>query len=143
MLLHVVLIEVQIKCLLHNTVLNRLYKRYPHVKCFCLDQFVNEKKYYDYLKESKNVIHPHMHIQGESYFPSVAVASVLARYLLLKEYQRLNAKYHLVFPRGSSHQVELFATTLVQKYSLAVLQTLCKQHFANYRRFWQEYQKKP
>ena len=125
---------VQIKCLLHNAVLNKLHLRYPKINFFYLDQFVNEKKYYTYLQKEKKIIHPIMRTQGENHFPSVALASVLARYLLLKEYQKLNQKYHLSFPFGSSNIVDRFAIKFIHQYSLKIFQQIAKQHFKNYQR---------
>ena len=71
------------------------------------------------------------HTKGESYFPSVALASVIARYCFLKEKEILEAKYGMEIPFGASKKVNEFAINFVKKYSLDELKKISKNNFKN------------
>lgn len=123
----------QIKAMLHNRVLLNLQKRKPDCKTFYIDQFCDEKLYYNYLKNEKEIVRNiTFKTKGESYYPSVALASMIARYCFLQEMDVLSKKYNMNFPRGASKTVDEFATIFIQKYSLEELKKVCKTNFTNF-----------
>ena len=123
----------QIKAILHNKVLLNLQKRKPNCKTFYIDQFCEEKLYYNYLKNEKEVVkNITFKTKGESYYPSVALASMIARYCFLQEMEVLSKKYNMTFPKGASKTVDEFANVFIQKYSLEELKKVCKINFANF-----------
>ena len=76
----------QIKCILHNFVLTKLHDRFPYVKNVYIDQFTPENKYYEALGKIDHITDGVVFKEkGESYFPSVALASCIARYFFLIE----------------------------------------------------------
>lgn len=126
---------VSLKCWMHQTVLFNLHQRYPKISYFCIDQFVNSNKYYDYIPKEKKIPYPiHFHIKGEQFFPSVALASVLARYSFLCYLQRWQKKYCTVIPRGSNSKVDTWAASFAKKYGITTLNKIIKQNFRNYQR---------
>ena len=81
----------KIKCCLHNRALFNLHAKYPKITNFYVDQFVESDKYYEYLEKEKKVLHDiYFHTKGETYFPSVALASVIARYSFLRKMEYPN-----------------------------------------------------
>ena len=123
----------QIKAMLHNRVLLNLQKRKPDCKTFYIDQFCDEKLYYKYLKNEKEIVRNiTFKTKGESYYPSVALASMIARYCFLQEMDVLSKKYNMNFPKGASKTVDEFATVFIQKYSLEELKKVCKINFTNF-----------
>ena len=122
----------EIKCKLHNQVLLNLKKKFPKVKGVYIDQFVNENKYYKYLSDTKVVVKDiTFKTKGESYFPCVAVASIIARYSFLKKMEKLSKKYEMEIPFGASKKVTEFAKEFAAKYGKDELLKVVKKNFAN------------
>lgn len=123
-----------LKAKMHNRALLNLFKQFPDVKNIFVDQFVGEEKYYSYLND-KNEIKVHnitFKTKGESSYPSVALASVMARYAFLKEKERLEKKYKMTIPFGASTKADEFAKEFIKKYGLKEFNKICKKNFANY-----------
>ena len=122
------------KAKMHNRALLNMHKEYEDVLNIFVDQFVKEDTYYKYLNDAKEeqVKDILFRTKGESYFPSVALASVIARYSYLKEMERLSEKYEMDFPFGASKKVTAFAVEFVKKYGEDELYKIAKKNFANY-----------
>ena len=121
-----------LKAKLHNKALSNLRKRFPKTKEFYIDEFCSPKKYFSYLVDQEEIISDvTFHTKGESYYPSVALASVIARYCFLKEKEILEAKYGMEIPFGASKKVNEFAINFVKKYSLDELKKISKNNFKN------------
>ena len=122
------------KAKMHNRALLNMHKQYEDVLNIFVDQFATEKTYYKYLNDPneelvKGII---FKTKGESFFPCVALASVIARYAYLKEMEALSKKYQMNFPFGASGKVTAFAKEFVEKYGEAELYKVAKKNFANY-----------
>lgn len=125
----------EMKVKLHNQVLLNLKKKYPSVKNFFIDEFTAKEKYYEYLEKTPEVVKDlNFKTKGESYFPSVAVGSIIARYSFLQKMEQLSKKYKLEFPHGSSLKVDAFAEKFVEKYGLEEIKKVAKTNFINYKR---------
>lgn len=123
----------EMKVKLHNQVLKNLLKKYPNTKNILVDQFLTEKNYYNYLKDEKDAVkNIKFKTKGESYFPSVAVGSIIARYSFLNKMKSLSDKYDMDIPFGASKKVTDFAKQFVKKYSKEELVKVVKKNFANY-----------
>jgi len=77
-----------------------------------LDKYTENSNYYSQLKtlvNKKDLDYKHTYYiralttKAESYYLGVAAASVVARYVFLNEIEKLNKKYNLNFPLGSSN----------------------------------------
>ena len=122
------------KAKMHNRALLNLHKERPNVLNIFIDQFVKEETYYKYLddpneEQVKGII---FRTKGESCFPCVALASVIARYAYLLEMKKLSQKYGMEFPFGASQKVTDFAKKFVKKYGEKELDKVAKKNFANY-----------
>lgn len=122
-----------IKAKMHNSALLNLKTMFPHVKNIFVDQFAKEETYYKYLSLTKNVVRNiTFKTKGETYYPCVAVASMVARYFFLKEKQKLEEKYGLTFPFGAGSKANQFAINFIQKFGLEEFDKIAKKNFANY-----------
>ena len=122
------------KAKMHNRALLNMHKEYIDVLNIFVDQFVAEKTYYKYLNDAneEQVKDITFRTKGESYFPCVALASVIARYSYLKEMEKLSEKYGMDFPFGASKKVTEFAKRFLEKYGEKELYKVAKKNFANY-----------
>ena len=129
-----------LKAKMHNRALLNLYRRFPDTKFLFVDQFCAEQKYFSYLtdKMETKVTNITFKTKGETYYPSVALASVLARYSFLKEKEKLENKYGMTFPFGAGSKVDEFAKEFLKKFGKEELDKLVKQNFANYKKLFED-----
>ena len=123
-----------LKAKMHNRALSNLHQKYIDVIAIYVDQFVSEEKYYSYLNKDDEPIVKGISFKtkGESRFPCVALASVIARYSLLLEKDKLENKYELSFPFGAGKQVDEFKKVLLEKVGPEEFDKLVKKNFKNY-----------
>lgn len=122
----------KIKAMLHNRALRILATRHSDYKTAYIDQFCSLKSYLEYIEEPiiDKVV---LRTKAESLFPSVALASVIARYTFLKEMAKLGTIYHTTFPLGASTKVDDFAKDFIQKHGLQTMSHVCKTKFRNWK----------
>ena len=129
---------VSLKCMLHNTALKNLQTSY-HSAVIFIDEFVNPKKYYSYLKDEPYVVYNiNFKNKGETYYPSVALSSCIARYYLLKEKEKLDTKYDLNFPFGAGKKVDEFLKEFIDKFGLEEAKKIVKKNFKNFIKLFEE-----
>lgn len=123
-----------LKAKMHNRALFNLTKQYPEVTNIFVDQFVEERTYYKYLNDAneEQVKGITFKTKGESHFPCVALASVIARYSFLLEMNKLNEKYGVTIPFGASNKVNEFAKEFINKFGIEEFDKIAKKNFANY-----------
>ena len=123
-----------LKAKMHNRALNNLHEKYIDVIAIYVDQFVSEEKYYSYLSKKDEPILKGISFKtkGESRFPSVALASVIARYAFLLEKDKLDEKYGLDFPFGAGKKADEFKKVLLDKVGPDEFNKLVKKNFKNY-----------
>ena len=125
-----------LKAKMHNRALSNMHKEYIDVIAIYVDQFVSEERYYSYLDKDDEPILKGISFKtkGESRFPSVALASVIARYYFLLEKDKLEAKYDLEFPFGAGKKADEFKKILLDKVGQEEFDNLVKKNFKNYSR---------
>ena len=124
---------VKLKCILHNKVLCSLIEKYHPIYTHCvIDQFVNEKKYYEYLDNvPKKVTNISFYTKGESKCMAVAAASIIARYIFLSEMQKLEQKSGYSLPKGAGVQVDAQIEKIIQEKGKDYLKNFAKINFKN------------
>lgn len=124
-----------LKAKMHNRALLNMVHSHKQVNNIYVDEFVNERKYYSYLNDENEemITNITFKTKGESYYPSVALASLIARYSLLKEKEKLEEKYHLSFPFGAGSITNSFAIKFIDKYGINEFNKLVKKNFINYK----------
>lgn len=125
-----------IKAYLHNKAFNALRAKVGDNKCLTvLDQFVNEKAYYNYLKNEKNLAtNIHFETKAETYYPAVAVGSIIARYSFITKIAKLSRELGIDIPMGASTMVDKTAAEVIKKYGESKLNEVAKVHFQNTKR---------
>ena len=122
----------KVKAILHNKVLYELMQEKPLIDYIIIDEFAKEKTYYSYLQDAKYVQKGITFItKAEDKNLAVACSSVICRYLFLKEYDKLNKEFNIIFPKGASKEVDLVGKELVNKYGLDILKKIAKLNFKN------------
>lgn len=124
----------QIKSLLHNKVLNNVYKKHPKVRNVFIDQFTSPDSYYRYITfEENNIKNITFQTKAESSFPSVALASCISRYWFLIKINEMSEKYGMKIPFGASKKVDEFAKEFTDKFGIDELRKNVKTKFKNYK----------
>ena len=123
-----------LKAKMHNRALYNLHKKYEDVIAIYVDQFVSESTYYKYLNDENEPVVKGISFKtkGEQRFPSVAAASVIARYAFLLEKDRLEEKYGMEFPCGAGPKVDKMKKVLLEKVGQEEFDNLVKKNFKNY-----------
>ena len=125
----------KVKAILHNKVLYEIMQEELPVDYVIVDQFVNGNKYYEYLKESKNVQRGITFItKAEDKNLAVAASSIISRYIFLKEFKKLEDSLGLVLPKGASEEVDKVGREIVEKYGKEKLSMVAKLSFKNTER---------
>lgn len=131
----------KIKAVLHNKVLTEMTinNTYDYI---VVDQFEPEKSYYNHLSEVTSPLKGITFItKAEDKCLSVAVSSLISRYIFIKEMDKLGDKYGMFLPKGANYYVEDVGIKLVQKYGEKVLYNIAKLNFSNTDRILKEVRK--
>ena len=131
----------KIKAILHNKVLTEMVKdnNYDYI---VVDQFESEKSYYNHLSEVPNPLKGITFItKAEDKCLSVAVSSLISRYIFIKEIDKLGNKYDIFLPKGANYYVEDVGIKIVNKYGINVLKDIAKLNFSNTDRILKEVRK--
>ena len=122
----------KMKAILHNKVLSELYKEYPNVDYIIIDEFASKYVYFNYLKESNNVLRNITFLtKGETKSLAVACASLISRYIFLKEFDKLGESVGMFLPKGASNLVDEVGAKIVKKYGFEKLESMAKLSFKN------------
>lgn len=131
----------KIKAVLHNKVLTEMVKDndYDYI---VVDQFEPEKSYYNHLSDVPNPLKGITFItKAEDKCFSVAVSSLISRYIFIKEMDKLGDKYGIFLPKGANYYVEDVGIKLVNKYGEKILHDIAKLNFSNTDRILKEVRK--
>ena len=128
-----------LKAKMHNRALSNMVGIHKDAKHVFVDQFAAEKLYYSYLDERdepivKDII---FKTKGESYFPSVALASVIARYSFLLEQEKMSKEYGIDIPCGAGIKADKAAQILFEKLGEEEFSRIVKKNFKNYKKIIQ------
>ena len=130
----------KIKAVLHNKVLTEMVKDndYDYI---VVDQFEPEKSY-NHLSDVPNPLKGITFItKAEDKCLSVAVSSLISRYIFIKEMDKLGDKYGIFLPKGANYYVEDVGIKLVNKYGEKILHDIAKLNFSNTDRILKEVRK--
>lgn len=122
-----------VKAILHNKVLVGLTKKdnYPYDK-IVMDQFVYPKKYFEHISKSpEKVTNITFSTHAEDKCLSVAVSSIISRYIFLGEMNKLSKELGVSLPKGAGDAVDKVGAELVKKYGEAKLYYIAKLNFKN------------
>lgn len=126
----------KIKAIMHNKVLyqmtHSISEPYDYI---IVDEFAREARYYDYIKESPNVQKGITFMtKAEDKNLAVAAASIISRYIFIKEFDKLSDSIHIPLPKGAGPQVDTIGMEIVEKYGQDKLKEIAKMNFKNTER---------
>ena len=123
----------KIKAILHNRVLYQLVHeediKYDYI---IVDEFAREARYYDYLSDQKLVQRDITFLtKAEDISIAVGCASIISRYIFLKEFDKLSDSIHIPLPKGAGKDVDTIGEEIVEKYGEEKLKEIAKVNFKN------------
>ncbi len=123
----------KIKAILHNKVLYQLMtEEKPNIEYIVVDEFARENRYYEYLNGIPNIQRNITFMtKAEDKNLAVASASIISRYIFLKEFDKLSDSVHIPLPKGAGHDVDKIGEEIVEKYGEEKLQEIAKVNFKN------------
>ena len=126
----------KMKAILHNRVLYlqlvKAKKEEKEVDAVIVDQFANPYVYYNYLKGLDHVVRKiTFFTKAEDKFLSVACSSLISRYIFLKEFHKLEEKFHMTLPKGASNLVDQTALKIIEEHGFDALKEVAKMNFKN------------
>ena len=125
----------KIKAIMHNKVLYKMKnKNYPYQKII-VDQFALPGVYYNYLRGvTEKVTNITFLTKAEDKNLSVACASIISRYIFLKEQKELEEKLGCPIPKGAGVKVDESGRELVKIHGTKILDEISKISFKNTER---------
>jgi len=122
----------KVKAILHNKVLVNLLKNKYDYKMIIMDQFVYREKYYEHIKDiPEKVDKIFFTTKAENKCLSVAVASIISRYIFLTEMDKLSKIYNCEILKGAGVNVDELGVKLVKEYGIEILDKIAKINFKN------------
>ena len=122
----------KIKAIMHNRALGLIRNKGFDYDYIVVDQFAKPYVYYNYLKTSNNVVKNITFItKAEDKCLSVACASLISRYIFLKEFDKLSNSLDMYLLKGASDKVDEQGLQIVKKYGFEKLSEVAKLNFKN------------
>ncbi len=120
----------KVKAILHNKVLNKLKEKYQ-ADYIVVDQFAQPYVYYNYLKGTNYIRNITFMTKAEDKCLSVACASLISRYVFLKQFDKLGESIDTFLIKGASDKVDELGVKIVNKYGFNKLKEVAKLNFKN------------
>lgn len=112
----------------HKSISAKVGKKGPII----VDQFVSPQKYYEYLKDFKDVPNVQTFMtQAEKHYASVALSSMVARFAFLNQLRKLSKDVHMSLQKGASASVDEQIAYVIKTHGERQLREIAKVHFAN------------
>jgi len=125
----------KIKAILHNKVLSNMLTNKLEYDYIIVDKFVNENSYYNYLKEHNKPVKKITFLtKAEDKNLSVACASIISRYIFIKEFDKLSSELKIKLPKGAGKTVDKIGRQILKKYGIEKLKEISKYNFKNTER---------
>ena len=123
----------KIKAIMHNKALYQLiHEEKPKYDYIIVDEFAREARYYGYLNDQSIVQKGITFLtKAEDISLAVACASIISRYLFLKEFDKLSDSLHIPLPKGAGTDVDTVGEEIVEKYGKDKLKEIAKVNFKN------------
>ena len=122
----------KVKAILHNKVLYTLKEKNYNYDKIVVDQFCYPVKYYEHIKATPNkVTNITFTTHAEDKCLSVAVSSIISRYIFIKEMEKLTKEMNMNIPKGAGTNVDEVGVKIVKQYGINKLNELAKLNFKN------------
>ena len=125
----------KVKAIMHNKMLYKMKNKGYDYQKIIVDQFCLPGVYYNYLKEVPNKVTGITFItKAEDKNLSVACASIISRYLFLKEQEKLEKELDMSIPKGAGVKVDEVGKLIVKEKGKDILNNIAKISFKNTER---------
>lgn len=126
----------KIKAVMHNKMLYKLInEENPEYDYIIVDEFARENRYYEYIKECTEIQRGITFMtKAEDKNLAVAAASIISRYIFLKEFDKLSDSLHIPLVKGAGSDVDKVGEEVVEKYGAEKLNEVAKLNFKNTER---------
>lgn len=122
----------KVKAIMHNKMLFKMKSKGFNYDKIIVDQFCLPGVYYNYLKEVKDKVTGITFMtKAEDKNLSVACASIISRYIFLKEQEKLEKSLGILIPKGAGIKVDETGKELVKSKGKDVLNEISKISFKN------------
>ena len=123
----------KMKAILHNKVLSGFSdKTKYHYDYTVVDQFEPPRSYYAHLKDAKFKVYNITFLtKAEDQCLSVACASLISRYVFLKEMDKISKDIGMVLPKGAGNEVNQVGKNIINKFGKEKLYEIAKMNFKN------------
>lgn len=122
----------KIKAIMHNKALKEILKKNVAYDYIVVDQFAEPGVYFHYLKGLPDVVRNITFLtKGEDKCLSVACASLISRFIFIKEFDKLGESLGVFLPKGASDVVDDMGVKIAEKYGFDKLHDCAKLNFKN------------
>lgn len=125
----------KVKAIMHNKMLFKMKSKGFNYDKIIVDQFCLPGVYYNYLREIKDKVTGITFMtKAEDKNLSVACASIISRYIFLKEQEKLEKSLGILIPKGAGIKVDEIGKELVKSKGKDLLNDISKISFKNTNR---------
>lgn len=125
----------KVKAIMHNKMLFKMKSKGFNYDKIIVDQFCLPGVYYNYLREIKDKVTGITFMtKAEDKNLSVACASIISRYIFLKEQEKLEKSLGMSIPKGAGIKVDKIGKELVKSKGKDLLNDISKISFKNTNR---------
>lgn len=125
----------KVKAIMHNKMLFKMKSKGFNYDKIIVDQFCLPGVYYNYLREVKDKVTGITFMtKAEDKNLSVACASIISRYIFLKEQEKLEKSLGILIPKGAGIKVDEIGKELVKSKGKDLLNDISKISFKNTNR---------
>lgn len=122
----------KIKAILHNKVLASMKEKEPNYDRIVVDQFVYPAKYFEHISKASVIVRDiTFTTKAEDKCLSVACASIISRYIFLKEMKKLSEGLNVDIPKGAGPIVDEVGIKIAKEYGFDKLKKIAKLNFKN------------
>ena len=122
----------KMKAILHNKVLYEMKSKGYKYDYIVVDQFENSSSYFNHIKDSGKKVNDILFLtKAEDQCLSVACASLISRYIFLREMKKISNEVGMELPRGANPSVDEAGKVIVSKYGKEKLYSIAKLNFKN------------
>ena len=122
----------KLKAILHNKALFNLRNKVSNYDYIVVDQFAEKYVYFSYLRESTTIVKDITFMtKAEDKCLSVACASLISRFVFLKEFAKISESIGELLPKGASNMVDEKAVKIIKKFGFDKLNEIAKINFKN------------
>ena len=122
----------KMKAILHNKVLYAMKNKGYNYDYIVVDQFEPPKSYFNHIKDTPYKVNDILFLtKAEDQCLSVACASLISRYIFLREMNKLSKEVNMNLPKGANPLVDEVGKKIVKIYGKEKLEVIAKLNFKN------------